>query len=88
MNDDYYPGDIIRAQHCLRAWEDENTRGSKGDWLNEGDLILVIEVWTVGKSRRRIRGLVGMKVMVFSCNVHDVYNNWSIVARSYSNMGP
>jgi len=76
------PGDMVRAVHRMRAWEDDWTRGSDGIWVMPGQYALILQVWHVGRQRTRLRVLTGDRIATFSSYTRDMLKNWLVVGRT------
>ena len=73
------PGDMLRAKIAMRAWETEDHRGMKDEWILANETALVVSVWTVG-GQARIKAFTKMRLMLFSCPTHVFLRNWAMVS--------
>jgi len=73
-------GDLLAAALPMRAWRTPEVRGDDGHVMARGEHALVVGTWMVG-NQRRIKAVVGQRVLLFSCPDHAVARNWRLARR-------
>lgn len=81
------PGDVVHAVHRMRAWENDNERGTEGIWIEAGQTALVLQLWYVGRQRVRVRMLFNDRIAMFSCRSPDLAQNWHVANRQLPSSG-
>lgn len=81
--DDLLAGDMVVAVHEMRVWESDDKRGWVDMWIQQGEPVLVVQTWTVGKQRRvRVFSSRFKRFLLFSCQERRVSKNWRIVCQA------
>ena len=70
------PGDQLIALKAMRAWVSADIRGTEGNTITVGTMVLVISVWFVDV-HRRLLVIHEDKLCIFSCRVSNTYLNWA-----------
>lgn len=73
-----HPGDMLSSLVPMRAWEDDNRRGTRGTCLAAGQHVLVVGKWDVG-GQLRMKVIYDDRVIVFSCSRRVMDRNWKSV---------
>lgn len=79
-----HPGDLLKALVTMRGWESFNFRGCGSQWIDAGQLVIVVQVVNVG-SGQRIQALLDGKLGVFATATYNARYNWELVDRHTDN---